>query len=534
MKLQILLTTVLLLTACALNSMAQDQGQEEPQIARGFVYEDANQNRQLDDGELLISNVKVSNGREIVKTNNQGRYELPVSDDGIIFVIKPQGWATPLNENQLPQFYYIHKPNGSPANFRFKGVEPTGPLPKSINFPLHRQSEPDEFRAIMFGDPQPRNHKEVDFISHDVVEELIGTDASFGVTLGDIAFDNLATFDTLNEAIALIGIPWYNVIGNHDLNTEAARDGLSDETFERVYGPTYYSFDYGQVHFVVIDNIEWYVQTEGERGRYRGGIGKRQIEFIHNDLKMIPDDQMVVLMMHVPITNVHDREGLYRIIEDRPFCMSISGHTHHHEHKFLKKADGWQGPQAHHHIVNVTVSGSWWTGAMDERGIPHSQMADGAPNGYSILSFDGKRYRLDYKAAGRESDYQMQIHTPENITAKAVGETPVYANIFNGSEKATVEMQVGDGGEWIEMQRIVQNDPAFEKIFETELALADKTWIKLPKPKPSTHLWRAMIPRSTGAGTHLIRIKATEPETEQRLSQSLTGSRVIRVTDSKE
>ena len=47
-----------------------------------------------------------------------------------------------------------------------------------------------QFRAILFGDPQPCDQKEVDYISRDVVSDLIGTDASFGVTLGDIVNDD--------------------------------------------------------------------------------------------------------------------------------------------------------------------------------------------------------------------------------------------------------------------------------------------------------------------------------------------------------
>ena len=44
----------------------------------------------------------------------------------------------------------------------------------------------------MFADPQPRNRAEVDYLIQDVLEEMVGTDASFGVTLGDIMFDDLS------------------------------------------------------------------------------------------------------------------------------------------------------------------------------------------------------------------------------------------------------------------------------------------------------------------------------------------------------
>ena len=38
-------------------------------------------------------------------------------------------------------------------------------------------------------------------------------------------------------------------------------------------------------------------------------------------------------------------------------------------------------------------------GAPDERGIPHTTMRDGAPNGYSIFTFDGHKYDIEFRAA---------------------------------------------------------------------------------------------------------------------------------------
>lgn len=180
-KLLALVASLLLMLLLAAGSA--DHHARERSTAAGVVFHDANGNRKRDPGEELLRDVRVSNGREIVTTDEHGRYSLPVDDDTILFVIKPRGWRTPLNENHLPRFYYIHKPNGSP-DLKYAGVEPTGPLADSIDFPLYPQDEPDTFRAILFGDPQPRDRKEIEDIAHDVVEELIGTDASFGVTLG--------------------------------------------------------------------------------------------------------------------------------------------------------------------------------------------------------------------------------------------------------------------------------------------------------------------------------------------------------------
>lgn len=504
---------------------AEDPAAASLQLARGVVFHDLNANGKRDAEEPGLPGVRVSNGVDIVKTDDAGRYEIEVDDDAIVFVVKPRNYRTPIDENQLPRFYYIHKPKGSPQ-LTYAGVEPTGPLPDSIDFPLYAQEEPRAFRALMFGDPQPRNQEEIDYITHDVLEELVGTDAAFGVTLGDIMFDDLSLFESQARAIALLGIPWYNVIGNHDINYDSPNDRYSDETYERVFGPSYYSFEYGPVHFIVLDDIEWYVPDDQQRGRYRGGLGPDQLDFVRNDLALIPDDQLVVLMMHIPLTDVRDRHELYRMIEQRPFCMSISGHTHHHEHRFITREDGWMGPEPHHHVINVTVCGSWWSGQPDERGIPHTTMADGAPNGYSIMSFDGHEYSLEYRVAGRPADYQMNIDAPEAVNADQTAETTISVNVFNGSEKSVVEMRLNRTGPWQVMQRTIIPDPAFVRISEREGPLAEEgRWRKLPKPKPCTHLWQAQLPGDLEPGTHLISIRARDME--QRVYESYRMIRVL-------
>lgn len=516
--------TALIISAAALATVTISRDAADALTpARGVVFHDANGNGVLDAGEKGLPDIRVSNGVDIVKTDSNGKYEIGVDDDTIIFVVKPSGWRTPVSEHQIPQFYYIHKPKGSPP-LKYQGVAPTGELPASVDFALYPQDGPEQFKAILFGDPQPRNQKEIDYIAHDVIEELVGTDASFGVTLGDILFDDLSLFESQARSIALLGIPWYNVVGNHDINYDAPNDSISDETFERHFGPAYYSFDHGPVHFLVLDDIEWFVAEGKTKCSYRGGFGKKQIEFVKNDLAMIPDDQLVVLLMHIPFDEVHDRHGLYRLIEQRPFCMSVSGHTHYHQHRMISTEDGWMGPEPHHHIVNVTVSGSWWSGAPDERGIPHTICKDGTPNGYSIISFDGAEYGLEYKAAGRPADYQMQIHAPEVITAADVASTVVTANVFNGLPTSVIEMRIGTG-DWTAMSPTTRPDPTYQRLYELEELVAEKPWLKLPTPKDSSHLWEAMLPEGLAPGSHLIEVRASKV-----FGKTYSGRRIVRVT----
>jgi hypothetical protein len=493
------------------------------EFARGVVFADSNGNERRDAGEQGIANVRVSNGRDIVQTDDAGRYRISVDADDIVFVIKPRDWMTPVNEQQLPRFYYIHKPAGSPETFKFAGVEPTGPLPDSIDFPLRRREEPDQFKAIMFGDPQPRNIQEVEYNAHDVFERVIAAEAhgaAFGVTLGDIVFDDLSMMGPQNQAIALIGIPWYNVIGNHDLNLEAAADAQSDETFERIYGPAYYSFDYGPTHFLVLDDVMWHGAKDGQKGHYHGGLGEQQMEFIRNDLAAIPEEQLVVLMMHIPLLEVKDRQQLYRLIETRPAAVSISAHRHFMEHRFIGAEDGWRGKEKHHHIINVTVCGSWWRGQKDERGLPHTTMSDGGPNGYSVMEFDGSNYALSFKPAARPDDYQMNIYAPESVPAGEAETVEVLANVFNGSDRSRVEMRVGRSGDWRSMQQITMNDPAFAAMRAREEARG----LAVTKPHSTNHIWKASLPAGLRKGTRLIEIRATEES-----GKSYVDQRMIRV-----
>ena len=313
------LSLLLLFMSGSSNPLISQDGEvaeeSKKETATGVVFVDLDNDGKFSEGDIPQPGVHVSNGIDIVATDRNGRYSIEVDDDSIVFVIKPRGRRTAVDKKKLPRFYYIHKPKGSPKS-KFEGVKPTGKLPESIDFPLYQQDEPEKFETIIFADPQARNIKEIDYIARDVVKDLVGSKAAFGVTLGDILFDDLSLYGAHNQNIAMIGIPWHNVIGNHDLNLDATSRKTVNETFERVFGPTYYSFNYGQVHFVVLDNIDWVVPRPAAAGRphYKGSFGKQQLDWLKKDLELIDEKQMVVLLMHIPIVGCDDAKDLYKLI----------------------------------------------------------------------------------------------------------------------------------------------------------------------------------------------------------------------------
>jgi len=250
------------------NAAAQcDPGRDNAEIARGQVFLDRNGDRNHDSNEAGIANVAVSNGCAVVLTAADGSYEIDIAANEILFIRKPAGYAVPLDENNIPQFFYLHYPEGTPSiiqgtavEWAFPVIEPTGPLPASIDFPLTADdSESEVFTAHGFADTQARYDLSQDMLREDLINPLIGNPygVEFGVTVGDVANDNLAIYDRHKAMMGLMEIPQWYVPGNHDMNYASPNAFFANETYKRHFGPTYYSFDQGEVHFVALNNVEY-------------------------------------------------------------------------------------------------------------------------------------------------------------------------------------------------------------------------------------------------------------------------------------
>ncbi len=487
------------------------------QLARGTVYHDLNANGRMDSGEPGIPMVSITNGRQVVQTGADGRYEITVTDDTIISVIKPSNFMYPVNDMNLPQFFYIHKPNGSPE-LRYKGVAPTGALPSAIDFPLLSGRVNDEFSIVAFGDPQPYNLDEVGYYDMDIVNELVGTDLyDFGISLGDLVGDNLDLFEPLNKATSRIGLPWFHVLGNHDINFDVQEQHHADETFERVYGPANFAFNHGKVHFIILDDVI-YPNPYGTTN-YVGGFRDEQFEFIENTLKFVPEDYLVVFNVHIPIFNEfpfgetfldEHRRRLFELLKNRPHTLSLSGHTHTQRHHFFRDVDGWMQEKPHHHFNIGTTSGDWWSGAKNPNGIPDALMRDGTPNGYALLHFKGNQYTFDYKVAGMPKEHKMRIYGPDKVPQNARYRGQLYVNFFQGSEFCKVDYRIDDG-EWRSMRYSVGEDPKVSEIRHMwDRADVIPSGTRPSNPALSYHLWRGSIPTRLDLGTRKVEVRVTD------------------------
>lgn len=480
---------------------------------QGVVYYDLNQNLQKDADEAGITGVLVSNKMGVTRTDNEGHYSLQVQDEDIIFVIKPAGYSFPLNKNNLPNFYYINAPEGSPPS-KYKGLDPTGPLPQQLDFPLCEENLSDTFKIVVFSDPQPRDVKEINYIRDDVVSELIGTSAVCGIVLGDIMYDNLSLYEYYCQVLGQAGIPFYHVPGNHDMNYDATDDQHSLETYKRHFGPPYYGFQYGKVHFIALDVVDYLGYNEEGNPHYQGNMGEQQRRWLESYLKFIPDDHLIVLNMHIPLYSfigehasirVIDRNLLFALLKDHPHVLTLAGHMHMIEHQFLGAEQDWPGEQPLHQIICGAVSGSWWNGPPDIRGIPVADQRDGAPNGYHIFTFQDNSFKEHYVPAQFGDRHQLRISAPTGtIDKNQLDSINIIVNVFDGNEKSQVIYQI-DNQSSSSMARKKMIDPFIKNLHQNyqEYYLS---WIK---PRLSNHIWTAPFPDDIDVGIHSITVTTT-------------------------
>ena len=506
-----LLVAAIGITTCA--TVLPAQTSPETQTVTGTVYLDSNKNREFDAGEKVLPGVGVSNGRDVVQTDTKGHYQLTIDDStDAVFVIKPSGYITPLSKYNTPEFYYIHRPEGSPKDLKYKGVSPTGPAPKTINFPLYVNKESTDYKVLLFGDPQVLNYTRVAFLTHDFIEPLIDSDADFGISLGDIASNRLAVFEEYNTAMSQMNRPWYSVVGNHDINFKVDEDRYANESWLATYGPGYYSFNWGHVHYIALDNVMYHGEDEGKK--YHGELDEKQLEFLKNDLKYVPKDMLVVPMMHIPIRHMRDtsRDALFALIKDYPHNFSLSAHRHFQYHDFFDSERGWVNAvnPEHHHLVASTCSGTWWGGQYDEHGVTVATQRDGSPNAYNLMTVNDVSYKLRTIGARMPESAQMAIHMPRMVEADKLAETKVSVNIFGGSEKNITVARIERVTDWMPTEQVTQTDPYHLENIARHKAGHYKKDRGMSLPAKSNHHALVKLPADLPVGTYTLHVKTTD------------------------
>lgn len=482
-------------------------------VGQGRVYLDHNGNGRHDLGEPGVVGAKLSNGRDIVRSDAKGRYRIELREGDTLFVIKPPDYRFPTSAAGLPVFWRHHFPQGS-ANLRYGRIAPVDA--RRTDFALladgHTQAGPLEL--LLIADSQVGNARELEYYRRSIIEPARQhTGVALGITLGDLVNDALDLYPELNRINALAGIPWLHAPGNHDIDMDAANDVEASLNYRRNFGPASLAWEMPGFAFIALDDV---VYQPGSQPSYIGGLRADQFAFVENYLATLTPDTRVVLSLHIPLfddpgeTFRHaDRTRLFGLLERFREPLVLSGHTHTQRHHFHDAQAGWHGLIPLHEYNVGAACGGFWGGVPDADGLPDTRMADGTPNGYAILSFDQDGYRTRYYASDGRDTLRIGLTSPGVLRRGAYPAFPVIANVFAAEPDAEVKFRV-DGGPWRTMQRVADPDPAL-----VALNLADRqadhlrSFDRAVMAVPTQHLWSANVPTDLAAGEHRIEVEAT-------------------------
>jgi Icc-related predicted phosphoesterase len=387
-------------------------------------------------GSRGVKGVVVSDGVSAVGTKSDGTFELIASaQQPHVFMSLPSGHEIPTNATGTARFYAPIVHDKSSMNVDWN-------LVRSNSFD-------DEHGFLQLADPQTLDAADMERFHNETVSDMqstlrsLGTKPMFAVGCGDIMFNDLKLFPRYEEAIKKIGIPGFQVLGNHDIEFAAATDEESAATFLQYFGPSYYSFNKGEIHYVVLDDVFWHGND------YIGYIEEAQYDWLKADLSFVEKGKPVVVFTHIPPYNeqhvrmnekkpgnrsvVVNRDALFRLLE--PYTTHIIvGHMHETEHLVH------HGSRIH---VCGAVCGAWWTGDI---------CFDGTPNGYGVYDVKGSQLRWRYKSTGQSFDHQMRLYAkgsdpkrPDEIIANVWDATNDWKVVWYEDGERKGEMTKGRG-----------------------------------------------------------------------------------------
>lgn len=411
-----------------------------------------------------IPGVVVSDGYTVMTTDQNGFYSFIKHPSAVfVFFSTPARYKIPGNGG-VPVFY---------ARLEKDTV---------CNFYLEKEPVSDnKHLLVVAADPQPMKDEDAEkwlsFARNNfkpVLDKYKGVPA-VGIMCGDIVGDNHALYEKHKQALHAIGIPFFQVLGNHDEDYNVRSDEQSQHSFRKAFGPEYYSFNKGRIHYVVLDDV-FYL---GKNYRYTGYITEAQLAWLEQDLRYVPKGSTVVVSVHIPIDfdsfmvpdeddkdllggeGVSNREHLYAIL--KPYKVHfMSGHTHWNQR--FENAAGF-------HHIHAALCGQWWQS-------PTS--SDGTPLGFGVYEVEGDSLRWYFQAAGEKKDHQMRIYQPDSSNR-------FVANIWNWDAGWKV-MWYEDGKPAGDMKRITGYDPLIAD-FNKKMPHA-WSWVR---PVLTGHLFEATV-----------------------------------------
>uniref|UniRef100_UPI003FEEF8EC calcineurin-like phosphoesterase C-terminal domain-containing protein n=1 Tax=Alistipes shahii TaxID=328814 RepID=UPI003FEEF8EC len=367
-----------------------------------------------------VENVVVSDGAEVTVTNEKGIYQLKSAKKwGYVFISVPSGYEVP-SVGVLPQFH--------------RALKNSADVVERADFKLEKVDGQDSYKIFMLGDMHLANRTGdlgqfaqftsdlTDYMTRHKGEKM------YALTLGDMTWDlywysNSYYFpqylNTINSQIKNLQI--FHTMGNHDNDFQTRSDYDAAVKYVDQICPTYYSFNIGKVHYVVMDDIDCSSYDGTESRNYVESLSAEQLDWLAKDLSHVAKTTPVVVAMHAqvfyPTTSGfkidHDQVNTLRLFDilDGYTVRFVTGHTH----KLFNVTP--DAPIVDGHNFREYNSGSvcaswWWSGNLTP-GIHIG--TDGTPGGYGIWDVTGTDFQCLYKSTGWPEEYQFRSYDLNNV-----------------------------------------------------------------------------------------------------------------------
>ena len=367
-----------------------------------------------------VENVVVSDGAEVTVTNEKGIYQLKSANKwGYVFISVPSGYEVP-SVGVLPQFH--------------RALKNSADVVERADFKLEKVDGQDSYKIFMLGDMHLANRTGdlgqfaqftsdlTDYMTRHKGEKM------YALTLGDMTWDlywysNSYYFpqylNTVNSQIKNLQI--FHTMGNHDNDFQTRSDYDAAVKYVDQICPTYYSFNIGKVHYVVMDDIDCSSYDGSTSRNYVKSLSAEQLDWLAKDLSYVAKTTPVVVAMHAqvfyPTTSGfkidHDQVNTLRLFDilDGYTVRFVTGHTH----KLFNVTP--DAPIVDGHNFREYNSGSvcaswWWSGNLTP-GIHIG--TDGTPGGYGIWDVTGTDFQCLYKSTGWPEEYQFRSYDLNNV-----------------------------------------------------------------------------------------------------------------------
>ena len=422
-------------------------------------------------GNKPLAGVRVSDGFRVARTDSSGEFRLSVGPDSghFVFVTVPRGFWT-------DRFFH--------STVMAAQRPPT--------FALNKREPDDAYQALYLTDIHLGDGRVDQSFSRfeATIDEINDMDPlpAFCWMGGDISLQR-GEGKRYVELISRLKMPVRNGVGNHEMLMQQS-DPRGE--FQELFGPTYYSFDVGNVHYITLDGC----QVDPRRDQQvLGELSARELHWLAEDLKNVPDGMATVAAIHIPLVSdyperrdttarkaphwvIQNAGDVIDLLSRHGVPLVLQGHLHENQRIVQKGIE---------FVESVSVCGTWWKAASEEREVGVS----GEPRGYRVLDVQGDRISHRYRgsAESRSDAIGEIVGRPRGVSVGR--DLALSVNVFDAGEQAEVWARVDEAPPKV-LRRSGEN----------------KHFANL---KPAHH-WKLTIPagRMT-AGRHRLQVEVKEP-----------------------